>query len=759
MARAPLLGPALALIAGILADLHALTVPALCCALAGAALRRELGVALACGLLASALHGHPFVVEHALREARYAGTVTGDVRRDEDVVSFAFAVDGFGTLRAHGRGNVHAGERLFVRGRIAPLDEARNPGEPSARAIGLDDGLTGELAVDRILRRAAPDLRDPRVWGPLVRERASAAVRAALPEPEATILAGALWGERGTLPRDVRDDFQATGTVHVLVTAGLHLGVIAALVAAILALLRVPRVAASLATIPIIYAYAWVSGWHLPSQRAAAMLAVALIARAAGARTVSLNTLALAAMVVAVSWPVAVESVSFALSFSCVAAIVLFAAPIAERLRTVGLPDRIGEALALTASTQIGVWPLTAATFFTVAPYAMLANAVVVPLVGLTMTLGIATIVLHPVPLLAPLAVRLETWLLTIILGVTHLIAGLPGARLTMTPPPAWSIAAYDACAVVAAAMLRGGKFAAAAALVFAACAGVWLTSIPRPTGTLTVTMLDVGQADAIVVRTPSGHTILIDTGGRLERGPTIDGQSPAERAADRVVIPYLRRAGISRIDLMILTHPHGDHVGGFAGIVRAFRVNLIFDSGQHYGGRAFNDGIREAAVRRVPIHIVRCGEQWTADDGVRFSILSPCGALLADGKNDVNENSIVAMLQYNSFRMLFTGDAGFQTEERLLIGNADLRADILKVGHHGSAYASGSAFLAAVRPRIALISVGRHNLFGHPAASTVADIVTAGSRIYRTDVCGAILVSVSQAATVHTLMPCETGP
>jgi len=110
---------------------------------------------------------------------------------------------------------------------------------------------------------------------------------------------------------------------------------------------------------------------------------------------------------------------------------------------------------------------------------------------------------------------------------------------------------------------------------------------------------------------------------------------------------------------------------------VRALHVGAIADSGQRYGGRAFNDGMREAAAHHVPIRIARCGDRWATDDGVTFSVLSPCGALFADGKNDVNENSVVVMLAYRDFHTLFTGDAGFETEQRLLDRGVNLRADV----------------------------------------------------------------------------------
>ena len=362
------------------------------------------------------------------------------------------------------------------------------------------------------------------------------------------------------------------------------------------------------------------------------------------------------------------------------------------------------------------------------------------------------------VPVLGQAAATLAAWVVDAILRVVTAVAALPGARVWVAPPPALAIIAYDVIAVVAAFALRNNARVAVALLVVGS-AGVLATTLRPPDGRLTITMLDVGQGDAIVVRTPRGHTILIDSGGRLERGPGADGRSPAELVGERVVLAYLKRAGIRRVDLLVNTHPHGDHVGGFAPIVRALRVDAIADSGQQYGGRAFNDGLREAAVHRVPVHLARCGDRWGADDGVTLSVLSPCGALFADGKNDVNENSVVTMLAYRDFRMLFMGDAGFAAEQRLLESGADLRADVLKVGHHGSAYSSAPSFVAAVRPQFAVISVGRHNLFGHPATTTLETLGRAGSPPYRTDLCGAIIVDVGMTLRRTTTLHCSPIP
>jgi competence protein ComEC len=755
MQCAPLLFPAIGFLAGIVADAYACDIAAAAFALLFAFVRREVAIGLLCGIAIGLVHGHPACVTAESRTARFAGTVVGDVRSEGEGISFPFALDSGTMLRAHGVVRAAAGERLLVRGRVEPLDEPRNPGEPSAREIGLDEGIAGELAVGGIIARAPPDLHDPRVWMPLARAWASRIVHAALPEPQAGILAGALWGERGALPTEVRDDFQATGTVHVLVTAGLHLGVVAALCATLTLALSLPRVVAALGTIPLVYAYAWFSGWHLPSQRAAAMIAVALLARACGARIVSLNTLAIAAIVVAATWPVAVTSISFALSFSCVTAIVLFAEPLAVALRTMHVPERASEPLALTVATQIGVWPLTAATFFVVAPYAALANVIVVPLVGVAMTMGFGMLAIHAFAPLAAVVAQWEMWVLTIVLMVTHNVASLPGARMTMTPPPPWAIAGYDGAAVLAAVLVRT-QFPRIAAVLLS-MASIALAIVPNISlpHALTITGIDVGQGDGILVRTPHDHVIMFDTGGRLERGPDVDGRSPAEASAARVVVPYLRRAGIRSIDVMILTHPHGDHVGGCLPILQSFDVREILDSGQVYSGRAYQDCLREARSLHVPVHVTHRGERF-ALDGATVDILAPSLPFFADGNNDVNENSIVARLRYGSFTAFFTGDAGAQSETRILASGDDIRSTLLKVGHHGSAYSSTPAFIAAVHPRYAMISVGRHNLFGHPAPSTLTTLKRVGATILRTDRCGAVTITVDTQSHAQTMLPCE---
>jgi len=182
--------------------------------------------------------------------------------------------------------------------------------------------------------------------------------------------------------------------------------------------------------------------------------------------------------------------------------------------------------------------------------------------------------------------------------------------------------------------------------------------------------------------------------------------------------------------------------------------VAMLFDSGQTYSGRAYRDCIASARTHDVPIVVARRGMRWSSGDGVTLDVLAPSLPFLADTGDDVNENSIVVMLRADGFRELFMGDAGEASEARLLAAGIDLHADAVKVGHHGSRYASTASFVVAVHPRIAVISVGRHNTFGHPAPATIEAWSAIGAAVLRTDQCGAVWLVAN--ALPRTKFPCS---
>lgn len=462
--RAPLVIPALLVLDAIVVardcprrDAFALAALAGVAAICGRSSAHAVAAcAIAFGLVLGAWHGAPPQLESEIPDAQLHGVVTSDVSMQPWGDSFELLAGDHRRYAVSARAHVAVGERITVRGRLEPFDAPRNPEEPPARELARERGLTARLTQGLLLARAPPDPYDARTLPARLRSTATATLHRLIGEPDAMILAGMLYGARGALSPELRAEFQDTGTVHVLVTAGLHLGVVAALLAFLFSRAGLGRIPSALSTIPLVWLYGILSGGHVPSLRAAAMVTVALVARALGERAISLNTLAVAAIVVAAIWPAWVGGASFALSFSCVWAIVLFAEPIASLLERLRIPPMLREPLALTLSTQMGVWPLTASTFLVIAPYAALANFFVVPVVGIALIGGIVLLAASPCAPLAAFVARIEAWPLAWIENAVRLVAALPFAHVIATPPPFWILVLYDAAMILAARLTYG---------------------------------------------------------------------------------------------------------------------------------------------------------------------------------------------------------------------------------------------------------------------------------------------------------------
>lgn len=714
-------------------------------------LRAALLIALLFGALNASLHERLQRVITPTRTERFHAVVLDRVNQTTDETTYRIALDSGIIALATFAQTAQIGDRIIARGRLAPFDDARNPGDPSERKIQHERGNDAHIESAALVAREPALHWDPQAALGQLHAMALQRLREQLGEPAATIMAGELWGERDALPPDLRADFQDSGTVHILVTAGLHVGLIAALAAWLLGFLPIPRWLSCAIAIVAVWAFVLWSGLQLPAMRAATMATAALLARACGRAALSWNSLALAALVLAIARPGSVATPSFALSFACVAAIFAWGSGIDALLhRLVALPQRVREALTLTLATQLGTWPITAAVFLQFSPYAVPANFAVVPCVPLTMLLGMAELAMSWCPPIAQALANMNGWIIAWMIGVVRLVGTLPLTAIVMTPAPTWCIASYLAALLVAPALLR--RNGATLALTACTLATMLVLLPPRPAQhLLRVTVIDVGQADAILVQTPDGGAIEIDAGGRLERGSAGD-ESTAERVGERIVVPFLVRHGIHRLDAIILSHPHGDHAGGVAPILRKLTAATLADSGQRYGGHAYADAIATARAEAVPIVYPRAGAVWRTPDGLTLRFLGPSLPLIG-GRNAINDNSITFLLQYKHFRMLFTGDAGAAAEQRFLHEGVDLGAQVLKVGHHGSAYASTPEFLAAVHPRYAIISVGRHNMFGHPAPRTIAALQHIGTTIYRTDENGAVTVVTNGTSVSITPM------
>ena len=282
----------------------------------------------------------------------------------------------------------------------------------------------------------------------------------------------------------------------------------------------------------------------------------------------------------------------------------------------------------------------------------------------------------------------------------------------------------------------------------------------PNPdSGKLRVIAVDVGQGDSTLILTPSGRTILVDGGG------TSDEASADETdVGTRVVVPLLRYLGIRTVDVLILTHPHGDHVGGLAAVVRAVGIGTVLDGTLlPYPSPAYTQFRSALQTRNIPCARAVRGQTLDMGDGVRLTVLNPPAELIygvaaqyGTGADDatINNYSVGILLEYGRTRFVLTGDAETEAEGAMLAAHSDLACDVLKAGHHGAHNATGDDWLSRLQPALAVISCGRHNRFGHPAPATLARLDAHGVQTYRTDRQGAItFISDGQSVTARPFL------
>lgn len=258
----------------------------------------------------------------------------------------------------------------------------------------------------------------------------------------------------------------------------------------------------------------------------------------------------------------------------------------------------------------------------------------------------------------------------------------------------------------------------------------IWAWALWPRTSALRVTFLDVRQGDCALIQTPGGKTVLIDAGG----GGGYD-------VGSRVVAPFLRRNGIRDLDLVVMTHPHEDHIGGMPGVLENEGVERIMDCGVAGKSEAYDEVTKAARERGIGYIHAHRGQRVSFPDGVTMDVLSPGNEPLG-GESDLNDNSVVLRLKYRDVSFIFAGDAGSDEEEDILRNCRDLRSTALKVAHHGSNSATSELWLRAVRPRVAIISVGRNNQFHLPSPSTLSRLAAVGARVFRTDRDGGITVT-----------------
>lgn len=548
---------------------------------------------------------------------------------------------------------------------------------------------------------------------------------------DAPLVRALLIADRHQLSPEVRDRFAAAGLAHILAIAGLHVGIIALAIELSLELAGVPRRRANVVTIVAVVAYVAIIGAPVPAVRSATML-TALFSSRLGQRPTSRWAIVGLGAAQPILDPRVVLDAGYQLSVLGVLSMIS-AGILARRLRVHRLPwlaKEIVVTLLGTTVATIGSAAVVAWVFGRISVAAPLTNLAATPLIAFAQPMIFCGMLLAPIHPIAAVFADAAHPLLAMLDGVATTAAGISWASVPVAPTVLTAaVAGVMSAAVIIACASREWQRPTMIAVVAAALL-VWLPLAPSRSGRgeLEIHMIDVGQGDAIALRTPHAHWILVDA-GRAWRGGD---------AGRSTVIPYIGRRG-GQLDLFVLSHPHTDHVGGAASVMHALRPATFIDAGFPGAADAYRVSLDEA--RHDHVHWARAhpGDTLTID-GVSLRILAPDSAWTAS-LADPNLASVVVQVRYGEISLLCMGDAEEPEEDWLLARDSSvLHADILKVAHHGSRTSSTESFLAAVQPRLALVSVGAGNSYGLPSPEIMRRLAADGAQVLRTDRLGTIV-------------------
>jgi competence protein ComEC len=667
------------------------------------------------------------------------------------------------------------GDRIAVRAKLRAPSGSLNPGGFDYAAYLERQGIDATATVSGVdavtfLESGQQDIRW-RVWNRFDRWRGSIRLAAiqSLSQPALGLYLGIIIGERGYLDPELRDPFMVTGTVHLLSISGSHLGLVAFLMfilvkrtlvmllpaAWLLALSRriTPTRLAAVTTVVPVTAYACLAGAELATVRSLMMVLVALIAKWFGHEQHMFHALSVAAVAMLLHDPQAIYDISFQLSFVSVGAIawwLSWPAHTEDEGAAVApswcsrLMRWAGDAAVMSAVVTLTTVPFVAFYFNQVPWLGVIANVVAVPVMGgLLVPMGLA-------PALWQSMVETERlpfdgvieWSLDWFVLALDKASSLPGGEWHVASPSVPSILLFYGClaGIWFGSDRRRIRWIASAGLLLLVSWWIWSPRLLLDGDRFRVTFLDVSQGDSAVIELPDGEVVLIDGGATYERFDMGRG----------VVAPYLWNRGIRTIDHVVATHPQLDHIGGLSYILRHFEVTHFWGTGDTREEPFYQRLQQAVALQGLTEQMARDHHEMFASGDCRLHILNPPEVLdaqeLSLGRrregHALNNRSIVIELMCGDHRMLFAADVEREALWRMSQNSRPERIDVLKVPHHGAGSSLQPDWLEHVNPRHAVISVGRHNSYGHPAQNVLDAYVNRGISIYRTDQDGGIWVT-----------------
>ena len=629
--------------------------------------------------------------------------------------------------------SIKYGDSLYIEGEFKQPEEARNYKGYNYKQYLKTKKIIGtvELEKAKILKSSNGSFIHN------IQKYIRDTINGTLTDEEGNLLLAILLGDKDKLSEDIQESFKTSNLSHMLAVSGAHVSYIILGLTYVLQNSIIGKKNGKIVCIIFLLAFMAITNFTPSVTRACIMAILTLFSSIIYRKSDVYTNISVAALITLIFNPYSLLDLGFQLSYGGTIGIIIFIKRIQEKKSNSKVINYIKQMALVSIYANIIIIPIMMYHFNTVSFTFIISNIMASPILGIIVITGflfiIASITVKPLTRLIAIFIKP---ILSILIKISQICSKLPFSNILVVTPYMFNVISYYAIILYCIKSKKNNKCKIIICLLIVLILINFIIYIfPQK---LRIFFIDVGQGDSTLIITPDKKTVLIDGGG-----------SDSFDVGEKVLLPYLLDRRILKIDYVLISHFDTDHCGGILTIMEKVKVKNIIISEQAEHSENYERFKKLMIHKKIRLIEVKKGDKIKIGRYSEFKILFPTSRLLSE--NPLNNNSIVAQFNYNNFKMLFTGDIEKLAEQQILkTEKAEIRADILKVAHHGSKTSSIPEFIKAVRPKIALIGVGKNNTFGHPNQQTIKNLENIKCRIYRTDLQGEIIIKIDQKGRMN---------
>lgn len=629
--------------------------------------------------------------------------------------------------------SIKYGDSLYIEGEFKQPEEARNYKGYNYKQYLKTKKIIGtvELEKAKILKSSNGSFIHN------IQKYIRDTINGTLTDEEGNLLLAILLGDKDKLSEDIQESFKTSNLSHMLAVSGTHVSYIILGLTYVLQNSIIGKKNGKIVCIIFLLAFMAITNFTPSVTRACIMAILTLFSSIIYRKSDVYTNISVAALITLIFNPYSLLDLGFQLSYGGTIGIIIFIKRIQEKKSNSKVINYIKQMALVSIYANIIIIPIMMYHFNTVSFTFIISNIMASPILGIIVITGflfiIASITVKPLTRLIAIFIKP---ILSILIKISQICSKLPFSNILVVTPYMFNVISYYAIILYCIKSKKNNKCKIIICLLIVLILINFIIYIfPQK---LRIFFIDVGQGDSTLIITPDKKTVLIDGGG-----------SDSFDVGKKVLLPYLLDRRILKIDYVLISHFDTDHCGGILTIMEKVKVKNIIISEQAEHSENYERFKKLMIHKKIRLIEVKKGDKIKIGRYSEFKILFPTSRLLSE--NPLNNNSIVAQFNYNNFKMLFTGDIEKLAEQQILKAEkAEIRADILKVAHHGSKTSSIPEFIKAVKPKIALIGVGKNNTFGHPNQQTIKNLENIKCRIYRTDLQGEIIIKIDQKGRMN---------